>query len=298
MNENFKSVVDYLLSPEPYWPATHQRNAIKLQRFIRAGAKSDSLRGFIQDIVDLARIRARFKPMHLYIVNMGSSGSHWIESMLGLLPGFYNGGEIYLPKAMRAHLEAVSAFDAAISLDAIYLAHVGGIREDFLTAKLSNSAHLAKHEVISSYSTMKRVVLLLRNPVDVAMSRTFRKDEYRQDVAPNSKDEEYLEMNCAFVERFIQSVDMKGFDLVVKYEDFESLPAKNLSSLAELVGIKCEKETLRRAVQAASKDSVAKAVQKGERAINNVYLGEKKDAEWARDYATKRLASVCSMLNY
>lgn len=298
MNESEKVLYDYMLRPRSFWPETHQRNAVKLQRFIDQGSDGRPRTAYVQDILSLAKLRALFKPTHVYIVNMGSSGSHWVESMLGLLPGFYNGGEIYLPKPLRDQLGELPAPEASRLVDAIYLAHLGGIRGDFLTAKISNSAHVAQHHVLSNLSANKKAVLLLRNPVNIVLSRTFRKDEYRKDVAAGLKDDEYLERNCRYVERFVQNLDFDSFELILRYEDFEAAPTENLTRLAEVLGIDCDSALVHEAVGHASKDSVARAIREGGRAINNIYLGPKTENQQAKEYVRARLEKVCSQIGY
>lgn len=298
MNDPDKTLYNYMLRPQSFWPNTHQRNAVKLQRLIDKGSEGRPRVSYIEDLFSLAKLRAPFNPMHVYIVNMGSSGSHWIESMLGLLPGFYNGGEIYLPKLLSDQLSELTAPESFRLIDALYLAHLGGIRSDFLTAKISNSAHIAKHHVLSNSSCGNKAVLLLRNPINIVLSRTFRKDEYRNDIAAGSKDEDYLERNCQYVERFVQNLDFDSFDLILRYEDFEAAPAENLTRLADVLGINSDRELVHNAVGCASKDSVAKAIKMGGRAINNVYLGQKNENQQAREYVLARLADVCTQTGY
>lgn len=297
MSNIFSLIRSYLLETDTYWPATHKRNIDKLRRFLKSGANRHEA-AHVRDIINLAMLRARFDPMHTYIVNMGSSGSHWVESMLGLLPGFYNGGEIYLPKIVRAQLATFSKEESNLFLDALYLAHTGRIEPDFLNAKLSNSAHMANHASVSQFSTHKKVILLLRNPIDVVISRTFRKDEYRLDVAPQLKDEDYLERNCMYVEKFVQNLDLSSFDLIVKYENFEADPLGGLKKLTEAIELDCSIDAMKESVRSASKESVAKAVLNGDKAINNVYLGEKREVAWARDYIGNRLLKACGVLGY
>lgn len=228
---------NYILNAENYWPATHQRNVRKIQKFLASGRSS--LGGldnseYVSYLTGLAKLRSIYNSKHFYLINTGSAGSHWVEAMLGLLPGFYNGGEIYFPAKIKKHLGSIDSRSANIFLDAIYLLHSGSVFNDSLGAVLSNSAHLAKHQQLSEYSANKNTVLLLRNPVDVVISRTFRKDEYKKDIAPSLDDKEYLERNCVYVENFFANIDESSFDAIVKYEDFVDSPLSNLKKTGRI----------------------------------------------------------------
>ncbi|WP_417863522.1 sulfotransferase domain-containing protein [Vreelandella venusta] len=295
------SIEKYLLNAASYWPESHYRNVKKIDRFIEkgCGAKKKSFReSYIRDVVALSELRLRFKSPHLYIVNAGSSGSHWLEAMLGFLPGFHNGGEIYLPPEIKMALSNMGDREANLFLDALYLVHCGGIYPDMLNAFLSNSAHLVKHQGISQYSLNKKTILLTRNPVDIAMSRTFRKDEYKNDVAPNATDIEYLEKNCLYVENFYKNIEIDSFDHVVRYESLVESPKEHLKKVVDMLALEASEEAIDNAIKVTSKDEIKKSVESGSVAATNVYLGEKKNYQWAQSYTQERLRDVIASFGY
>lgn len=294
------SVKDYILNAENFWPTTHKRNVVKIKRALNAYVKQFSLSecDCIDELVALAKIRRRFDVKHFYLINTGSSGSHWIEAMLGLLPSFYNGGEVYLPPKIRSSLKSLNKEAANDFLDVVYLLHSGGVHRDSLTAALSNSAHLAKHQQVSKHSINRSAVLLLRNPVDVVISRTFRKDEYKNDVASSLDDQEYLERNCSYVENFFSNIDESSFDSIVKYEDFVASPLSNLKKLVDLIGLEVTEDQLQYSVDKTSLKSERQAVEKGGNALTNIYLGDRKSYGWAKDYVSERLQELLIKYNY
>lgn len=295
------SIEKYLLNASSYWPESHYRNVKKIERFLERGCnskKNEKVRRYVKDIIALAELRLKFKTPHLYIVNAGSSGSHWLEAMLGFLPGFHNGGEIYLPAEIKKSLKAMGEREAHLFLDALYLVHCGEIFPDMLSAALSNSAHLANHQQLSSYSRYKKTVLLLRDPVDIVMSRTFRKDEYKNDVALGMADIDYLEKNCAYFENFYKNIDFDSFDVVVRYEELKCSPLSTLRSLISAVGLSASDDELVRAVDLASEETAKKAIEKGEVPVTNIYLDKKEDVSWAKSYIITRLENIRSELSY
>lgn len=292
---------EYLLNSEKYWEASHARNSVKLQRFLKLGSDDESdksIEKYVNHLICLGKIRSRFNPKHVYIINPGSSGSHWLEAMLGILEGFYNGGEIYIPKKLKKHLSLVSTKEASRMLDTVYLAHVGGIYKDSLMSMLSNSAHLANHHQITNFSLNKTVVLLLRNPVDVVISRTFRKNEYKKDIAPLLNDKEYLEKNCTYVESFYSQLDVNSFDAIVRYEDFVDNTLGSLKSLVDLIGIDASENELERAVSKTSRNEELNMLEKKGRTLTNIYVGERDSYEWAKSYVRERLNDILVEYKY
>ncbi|MCE8031556.1 hypothetical protein EKK97_12795 [Billgrantia tianxiuensis] len=292
---------DYLLSPEKFWPETHCRNSLKLQKNLIKGCGSNDkkiIEKYVDNIISLAELRSRFSPKHVYIVNAGSSGSHWLEKMLSFFPNFHNGGEIYIPKNLINYMGKISGDQANIILDAIYIVHTGDVFKDSLSATISNSAHLAKHNRISKFSRNKLRVLLLRNPVDIVASRTFRKDEYKKYVAPNASDKEYLERNCSYVENFFKEIVYDDFDIILKYEDILSDPKNIISKILSYIDVSACDADLEKVVALTSKEAIKKSVEEGRDAVTNVYLGERKDYGWAMEYIEKRVHDVALSMGY
>ncbi|WP_088743893.1 sulfotransferase domain-containing protein [Cobetia sp. QF-1] len=298
--ENKNLLQTYLTEPELFWPISHMRNVKKLDSFIGKGKalNGESKKAFIQNVINLAELRRSFSSNHLYLVNAGSSGSHWVEAMLGLLPGFHNAGEVYIPNEISRQLSLMPKDEANTLLDVLYLIHSGGMYEDSLYASLSNSAHLADHSSLSKYSQKSLAIFLMRNPVDIVMSRSFRKDEYKNDVAPNMDQQAYLEKNCQYVENFYSLTDATDYNLKLRYEDFVEFPVESLRKLADSLGLNSTYDEIKEAVRLTSKEEVEKSISKGEAAITNVYVGEKKERDWARSYVRERLHEVLVKYDY
>lgn len=290
-----------MLNSYDFWTPAYHRNATKLQRFLSRGSKivgKISVADYVDIIIALGRVRSMFAPKHVYIVNAGSSGSHWIEAMLGMMPGFYGGGEIYLPSKLLDYFSSISINEANIALDTIYLAHVGCVHKDSLCAFVGNTAHLANHYKMSNFSINKKILLLLRNPLDVVISRTFRKDEYKEYIASGLSDRQYLKQNCIYVENFYKNLDFESFDMVIRYENFLESPRVNLEKIIELIDLSVSEADIERAIVMTSIDSAKRNVDNGKKAITNIYLGNKKEYNWAKDYVCERLGDIISKLGY
>jgi hypothetical protein len=86
--------------------------------------------------------------------------------------------------------------------------------------------------------------------------------------------------------------------MVVKYEDFLESPKENLGRLVELINIKLSEDDLDKVVTKTSKEEIRKSVEKGGEAITNIYLGNKKDYDWAKGYAQERLSEIIDKHDY
>ena len=91
----------YVKHPRSAWPEGRTLQADKLSACAArlAAASSSTLPEIVAQVVAAAEQRLRSAPETLFLVNCGSSGSHWIEAMLAALPGVHTCGEVYLPPA-------------------------------------------------------------------------------------------------------------------------------------------------------------------------------------------------------
>ena len=76
-----------------------------------------------------------------------------------------------------------------------------------------------------------RFVLLVRNPYDISVSRTFRKNDYRQVVAPGMGDLDYLSTQCNYVSKFYEELPNHYFDFITRYENFVSDPVGHMNDM-------------------------------------------------------------------
>lgn len=284
----------YVADPFAAWPPERPLQARKLSdcaaRLAAAqGVDRDEL---VARLVAAAERRCASGPAPtLFLVNCGSSGSHWIEAMLASLPGFHACGEVYVP--------ADPAFDDTSGqpwtgfLDALHQLH----REDPARTVsdddvLVNSAHSWKPVDLAGGAPC---ALLVRDPVDVVLSRTLRKPKLRRHVSPAADDLAYLEQNLAMVGKFYRSALRRAPATVLRYEEVLARPEEQLARLLLLVGRKALPEQLE---AAAARHSIAAQGGAGAR-TTNLYQGERRGhpAE-LRDVAMERLSSLRSDLGY
>jgi hypothetical protein len=289
----------YLLHPEQHWGSESVRHVQKMRIFMRRALRpGERMADLVDEILAIARLRVNHAPAPIYLPNVGSSGSHWLEAMLAIATGTHACGEVYLPKPMLPALKELPAADAAYFLNAAYMAHQADVGPKLATGHLINSAHLGSISGLASLTPGARTVLLLRHPVDVALSRTLRKPLHRAEVAPEADDRDFLAHSCDVVERFHKAAARERFDCQVRYEDLVAQPAETLATLTAALGLAATPESIRNAVEATSRDAIQSARERGDKAATNLYVGEAKHDEALADWARRRLADCCARLGY
>lgn len=290
----------YLSRPEEFWQGTPDRQVRKLRGMLRSATPAgERATDVIEEVLAIARLRTHHAPAPIYLPNIGSSGSHWLEAMLARATDVHACGEVYLPKSVHELLHAGSGADAEFFMHAVLALHTGRSGPDLVSGRFINSAHYGQVARVASLTSGALTVLLVRHPVDVVMSRTLRKAEYRDEVAPGLDDQAYLERNCTLVERFYRGALSERFDATVRYEDLLARPIQTLEGLISRLGLETSLAALEQAVEATSPDAVRIATERGEKAPTNLFLGDPVRVDPAlKQAARQRLRACCESLEY
>ncbi len=158
-------IKQYIVNPEQYF-GEGNRQAKKLHNATAAISKRYALTQdeLIELIYSAANLRLRYGEPTIYIKNIGSSGSHWLKSMLSHAFGFMGGGEIYIPSNYRKEvLKNLSLSEAQLLIQAIYLAHVYRDTPQVITHSITNTAHVANINAYSKYdihSFLERIAFM------------------------------------------------------------------------------------------------------------------------------------------
>ncbi len=284
----------YVRAPHGYWPPDNPLQANKLRaRCTERCEDGDDLEQVIAQIVDAAARRIANAQPTLFLVNCGSSGSHWLEAMLSALPGMRACGEVYVPAPIAETLKSLPEPQSACFLDGLHQLHSwepAPVGDDDI---LINSAHSWSCSDLAG--TTARTALLIRDPLDVAVSRTFRKPQLRRHLMPDAHDESYLERNIAFVEKFYRSALRRKPATIVRYEDIVARPNESLAVLADMVG---RSATPARCAQIAARYSASGQQASGSR-LSNVFRGPRVTIPPALEaHAAARLAGLRAEMGY
>lgn len=289
----------FLLNPAEYWGPEAPRHVHKLARALRRSlGPGERTAELVEEILALARLRTAHAPPPIYLPNAGSSGSHWLEAMLSRAAGVHACGEVYLPKPVVERLKGMTAADAGYFLNAVHIAHTGRVGPQLAAGYCINSAHVTNVGTIARLTPGAKKVLLIRDPVDVVMSRTLRKPAHRADVAPDMDDEAYLAHNCELVERFHAALGKEEFDAVARYEDLVSKPVEALTALTAALGLDATDASIQFAAESTTRGAVVSARAQGSNVATNLYAGEPRTDDRLEAMARERMAALRRRLGY
>lgn len=289
--------LDYCHAPGRYWSGSAARQARKLEKHLKRAARSRgaSTTRTPRVLWDAARERDGIRRPTVYLANVGSSGSHWLEDMLVAGAGLLGAGEVYLPSSVRRAVDDLDRKEAGLFIDALHLLHASPAADD-PTASIINSQHSPRQGTFLAADPTGVRVLLLRDPLEVVLSRSFRKGKYREDVAPAAADLDYLDANIATVTSFLTTAQTLAYDLVVRYEDLLVDPVPALEGICALTGAVADTERLRRvAVDHSAEQQVASGSTPG----SNLYVGRRRPfPASAERRAARALAPLRAALGY
>ena len=265
----------YCAEPAAWWPENGQRQVRKITERLSQLSRRDGCvpAQLVDDYYSAAALRQRSRRPTVYLANIGSSGSHWLESLLVAGGGMLGAGEVYLPPAIRDRLAALAERDRACFIDALHLLHARAHPTRCLEANAINSTHTLRPEPFLATEPGALRILLLRDPVEICLSRTFRKDEYRNDVAPGVDDETYADTNIKRVKAFLAWAKRQSFARVVHYEALLDNPFPEVREICRLAGAPLDEAALEKAIE---RHAAANIAGKGGMAGSNLFTGERR----------------------
>lgn len=296
--ESLALIRDYLTSAAKFWPRNNPRQVDKLDaRLSRHESRTGLNRAAVIDqILTLTACRSADRAKTLFLVNAGSSGSHWIEAMLAEFPPVTRLGEVYFPPKLRRRAKSLGSHGSKMLMHGVHLAHGSSLTDKAKTALFINSAHVSDLSLYRSAIPDGLCVLLCRDPYDIVVSRAFRKDEYRKFIAVDMDDDAYLNRNIDYVERFYRHNLKNKFDARIRYEDFMEHPHGSLQSLLHMMGVVGTEEQLRSAVERHDRAAIASGQV---RDSANYFQGDRRKASRDHQFCIlKRLESLRLTLGY
>lgn len=267
--------LDYVSNPQAFWPenrpAMGERARSRLDRAARRAATDTTT--VARDLVAMAEKRHGMKRRSILLANIGSSGSHWFEQLLVDGAGMLGAGEVYLPLPIQERVGQLPQDEQAVFIDALHLLYADAHGRDVGPVTVINSLHSARPDVYLNAMPDAMRILLVRHPVTVCVSRTFRKNEYREYVAPEADDVAYLDLNIKRIQSFYNTARQEFYDLTIRYEDLrrDALPA--LVATCALTDTPFDVDNLRRVIERHDADNVKAG---REVRATNLFLGKQK----------------------
>lgn len=231
--------IDYVNSINDYWPATRIRQGKKLESAIEVFRTRNDLTdtsAAIEKVLEIAKLRFEKRPMTIFLVSPGSSGSHWLEAVLSKSMRFVSCGEVYLPNDILKLLVKMPPADKSAFIDCVHVAHARADMESLQSSTLINSAHQSGWRLSQFMASPTNIVLLLRDPIDIVISRTFRKPGYRV-LFDDVENDQFLSDNIDYVTRFFDTASSATSDVVVRFENMRDDLGCVIKAIAEKMDI-------------------------------------------------------------
>ncbi|GAA4719340.1 hypothetical protein GCM10023216_04970 [Isoptericola chiayiensis] len=274
---------DYASDIRAWWPEKSQRQADKMTNRMSAIRRklNYTQHDLIDAVVGVAQFRSDTTPLTVFMPNCGSSGSHWIEPMLQELGGYQACGEIYLSHRIRESISLLSPAQRTSFLDAVHIAHGRRDPRQLVHTRFVNTAH--NWETPQLFHAPARTVFIARNPIDIVVSRSFRKSSYRRFIAPEMGDREYVRRNTNLVNRFYTQALQTGLDGFVRYEDVRADGVRALDFLMRVLNDPRQVSDLAGVLRDFAKDGALVA-------RTNIYSGPTVDIpDWVRSQVASEL---------
>ena len=184
----------------------------------------------IKQIID-ARIEKKIPT--IYIISNGGSGCHFLGGLISMKEGYNLIDEIYFPSIILNNLDRLKEESSKL-IEMVNFVHLGELDNDSLIP--INTMHLRGDvplKTIMQHSSNPYFVFLIRNPMDIAISRGLRKIDYKNQSEENRnlETDEYLERQAKYTKnhfkRLFSEINNVGA-LVVRYEDLVHNPKETL----------------------------------------------------------------------
>lgn len=283
---------DFINAPNRYW----KDNPRQLTKFRKRTKAIKSLYSWSDDdmrffVVKAAKWRLTNSHITAYIPSHGSSGSHLVQKILGECAPIHPLGEVYTPPELASKIDELGPVQANLMMESYNLLHTTSPNRIFSPSLIVNTAHYADLQEYSRWTRHFRSMLIVRNPVDLAVSRTFRKPEYRYYSGHKStSDWEYLNLNIDNTLRFYESALHSGYQRIVKFEDVIADAKAVVSPILSLLhGYGIEAKNVIRAIEDSAGSGQDTNMYSGKAtAVDHIYA----------DHAVKRLTEITARLGY
>ena len=193
--------------------------------------------------------RIHLKTPTIYIISNGGSGCHYLGGLMSMRKGFKLIDEVYFPPIITNSIKLENINSTGL-IEMVNLVHLADLDDDELIP--INTMHLRKDTPLVKLlenSVNSKFIFLIRNPIDIAISRGLRKMDYKMLNKENSglSDDEYLKKQAMFTKNHFKRLFSEENDvgaLLIKYEDLVENPSDILKDIFSYIGIELSDEEI------------------------------------------------------
>lgn len=189
-----------------------------------------------RELLRASRARSQNRPVTFFLAGPTSAGCHLLQQVLARSQRMKTCTEAYLPPPILDAATCLSTEARWLLLDAIHLLHANEPLTYSPQAPLINVGQIrvwSHHELMPE---PKKLVVLLQDPLDVVLARTFERQTLRRRHFANEDDETYLRRNISFINRFYEFAQEAAADAVVRYEELRADTVATMNKLGEPLG--------------------------------------------------------------
>ena len=217
----------YLSDSQIFWPSDtyfHNRNR---QKIGKALSKYQGMSTFeiAEQLFYLAQNRVNNEINNIHLMSCGSSGCHFCGDLLNGIDGFLTMEEIYYSTVFISWIENNLKIYSDQLIDMINLFHAYSVPSgNEVTVNIGHYRKDVSLDTLRSLTTNSKFTLLIRDPFDVVVSRTFRKDDYKNAVDRECSRTDYQKKQTNYVKNFYLQTFNEKFDKYIRYEVLKENP--------------------------------------------------------------------------
>lgn len=231
----------YIDTPETFWRGAALRHAEKVKlatRNLMAGQQCGS-EELVEKIMKMAHTSFLDCDRPIFVMGAGGSGSTWLGAMVGDVPGYSYGREIYIPFSIKTLFLRRSDQQIKLAVSAIMILHAWGLHHpgsDYRHNFVNSGRSVYDYPMFKKIWPRGTYLCLVRDPRDLLMSVTHRKANYRAAKSPTYNDRQYLQSNARSIRRLYKRIDKidDGDINFIKYEKLKSDVLGTLSHISDV----------------------------------------------------------------
>ena len=240
--------------------------------------------------------RVNQKTPTIYIISNGGSGCHYLGGLISMKDNFKLIDEVYFPPVIINEMERLEIASANCLVEMVNLVHLADLENQHLVP--INTMHLRRDTPLSKikrFSVNPLFIFLIRNPIDIAISRGLRKAEYKKQNLENRdlEDDDYLKKQAVFTKNHFSRLFSKSNDvgaLTIRYEDLIENPVRTMKNIFEYFQYAESEEEIEAMI---AEYQSAKDISKNKNKSSKPYLTKKQ-----KKILVETLADCCKTLGY
>ena len=203
-----------------------------------------------QQLFDLAHNRVHNEINNIHLMSCGSSGCHFFCDLLNDIGGFLTMEEIYYSPIFISHIKNNLKIHSDKLIDMINLFHAYSLPVgNEVTLNIAHYRKDADIDTLRSITKNSKFIFLIRNPFDIVISRTFRKDDYKNAVDRDCSRTDYLKKQTNYVKNFYLRIFNEKFDKYIRYEALKENPYQVMLDLLKELNLQIDIKELQSSCQ-------------------------------------------------